>query len=143
MKRFPSFLQCRHRGSSWRDEGPMLLILGALCYPPTQQRNLLGLECLVCLGRRHHLLFVLRFDTLNERTFLRLSGNYRRSAILPLAKRMLRPVEPQVRFSRTGVRPVTRVAVLRENRLHMLVERELLRGRCRRRFGDLLLRLGF
>ena len=86
--------------------------------------DLRGRERLVRLGRRHDLFLVVRLDTLDQRALVGLARDDRRRAVLALRRRVLEAVQPQLGLARPRIQPVAGVAIVGEDRLDVLVERQ-------------------
>ncbi len=97
----------------------MGLVLRPFSDPLFKQRDLLGLESLVRLRRRHHLLGIFRPESLDDEAgsgFPRHNGGVA-VAVVPRLSGKRRAIEPQLALARRGVRTMALETVLRENRL--------------------------
>ncbi len=133
----PARLVGGRRGCDGREEGPVRLPRGALFNPRFDLRHLRGLQCLVRLGRRHDLVFVLGDDALEERALVGLALDDGRGfflAVLVLARgeEAGLGVETQAGFARAGVGAVAMEAGVGEHRADVAVELHGVRGESRR-----------
>ncbi len=105
----------------------MTLPGGALLDPAGDERDLAIAQRPVRLGRRHDLGRVVRRDPTVQHAARQVSGPDRMGALLSLQHRegALLGIEPELRFARVGVRPVTGEAPVREDRLDVPVELDL------------------
>ena len=116
-----------HFGGNRRHKRPMRRIAAALL-DPTLQRSLLVLrQRPLELGRRHHVVFVVREDALHEFTRVHVAGRDRNGAGLQRRARALFDIEPQSSLARSFVRPVARKAAIRKDRPHIATEVDALR----------------
>ena len=103
----------------------------AFFHPTFEQLDLRGLERLVVLRRRHHVVLVLRGDAADQLALFQRPRHHRDLAGLPLAKRRVLHVEPQLGLALVRVRAVAGEAVLGKDRTDVAVEIELRRGEFR------------
>ena len=68
-------LHCRHGGSLWRCEGPMLLVFRALGDPALEQFLLFRCENLMRFRRRHDFILIVGENARDQIAFLRFSRN--------------------------------------------------------------------
>ena len=99
--------------------------------PALEQFDLLRLERLVLLGRRHHVVRVRGGETADHLALLRRARHHRDLARLRLPQRGLLEIEAQVGLELGRIRPVAGVAVLREDGSDVAVEINLGRRRSR------------
>ncbi len=114
-----------------RDERPVLFVFGPLLYPALEECFLLGLECPMRIGRRHHFRFVVARDAAPEIALLGVAGNDRRDVVVFDEGRFGR-VESQVGLAGLFIEAVALEAVFAEDRADVAVEIERL---YRRIFG--------
>ena len=113
-----------------RDEGPMRRVFATARHPRAQRRLLgLGQRPLV-LGRRHHLVVIVREDATHQFACIDIERHDRARPGLHLRHSTFCEIEPQARLARALVRPVARKAAIREDRPHIAREVDALRN-CR------------
>ena len=121
-----------HRGRfhfAHRLERPVTLILGALGNPLFEHLDLrLGGARLFALGRRHHLVFVVRKHPLDQRALIGFSGKH--GFVAPeVARCPFKCVQAQIGLPLFFVRPVALKTGVREDRSDFFVEPDPLRAR--------------
>ena len=131
-------LRIANRRDGWahrRGERPVRRVVRAGVNPPAHRLNLRGRERLLALGRRHHLVRVLRGEPLEEFALRGLAGDDH--GTLGAEQTFLR-VEPELRLAGLLIRAVALKAVLGEDGQHLAVEvrRRLGRGRGEGRGRD-------
>ena len=110
-----------------RDEGPMRRVF-ATARNPRAQRRLLGLgQRPLVLGRRHHLVVIVREDATHQFARIDIERHDRARPGLHLRHSAFREIEPQPRLARALIRPVARKATVREDRPHIAREVDALR----------------
>jgi hypothetical protein len=116
-----------HRGQ-WRTpdrfKGPMPPVLRALGNPLSDQRDLFGGQPFTRFRRRHALVFVVAGNQGHDLAVIRATRNDG-SAAAKVRGRALTRVEAQFRLTLFGVRAVTLVTVVGEDRAHIAVEVDL------------------
>ena len=100
---------------------------GALLDPFFEERELGGRDGFMLLGRRHHVVGIRRFDTLDEFALLGLAGQDHEVS-LAVALGVLLVVEPQLTLAAFLVRPVAGDAVLGQDRADLAAEIDRLGG---------------
>jgi hypothetical protein len=102
----------------------------AVLDPFPQNRNVGGLHRLgLALRRlRHQVMRILRFDALDKFALLGMAGNNGVRMAGPFAKGELLEIEPQTRFAHLRIGTMATEAVARQDRLHILVEIQMLRS---------------
>ena len=106
-------------------ERPVRLILRALFDPALDQSNVLRLHRLVTLRRRHDRVRILLVHPLDEQRLLRIALDDYRNPVIAQREGVFHPIQAQRRFlrlARPRIWTMAMIAILRENRLHMLVE---------------------
>src|SRR5262249_32953790 len=117
------------------DKGPVRLPDGTFLNPARKQADLIIVERLAGLDWRHAIVQVLCGNTLDERARFRMAGHNRKVVGLEFGERAFFEIEPQSRLSFAGMRPMARVAVMREEWGNVLIEIKL-RGVGWRRGGQ-------
>ncbi len=100
---------------------PVALPLRPLRDPSAEERDLLRVQRLPELRRRHDLVGIAGGDAADQLAVIDPGGDDRRAA-LAIAERVFFPVEPQIGFPRLLVGPVAGVAVLGQDRPDLAVE---------------------
>ena len=115
-----------------REKGPVALILGSFGDPLLQDGLFGAGERFAAFLRRHDVIVRVRQHRAGDHLALfRAAGHQRDVAGLRRLHRLLANVEPQLAFAMAGIRAVAMKALLIENRPHIAVKLELLRGGSR------------
>ena len=110
-----------------RNEGPVLLVLGALGDPAADEFDLRRRDLAVGFGRRHLLVRIVREQSLEHLALFRFAGDDRRDAVVGLHG-FIADVETEVRLTMLRVLAVAVEAVLRKDRPDVAVEADVFRG---------------
>ena len=108
---------------------PMRLVFRPLRNPLFQNHLLLHRQRQLRFLRRHHLIGIFRKNAVNQFTVLRVSRLYGKRSTLPLGNCPRPHIQPQLPLPRLRIRPVTGETILRKNRPHIAIKRNLLRCR--------------
>ena len=99
----------------------MQLVLGTRRDPILEQGDLFRAQSVTVFRGRHHLLLVFGLDPEDQFTVLWLARHDGMVAI-EIAPRTILGVEPQVRFARLLIRPMTGKAMLRKDRADLAIK---------------------
>ena len=113
-----------------RDEGPVLLVGGALGDPASDEFDLRRGDLTVRFGRRHLVVRILRQQPLQHLALLGFAGHDRGDAVVGLHG-LITDIETEVRLTMLRILSVTVEAVLREDRTDVAVETDVFRGEAR------------
>jgi hypothetical protein len=102
-----------HLGPHRRNKCPVLVVLGTLVDPSSQQFDLLGTQWLVQTRWRHHLIGVLRLNPTNHMALGCLARNDRSLGRFPAGQSRLTQIQPQTTLPSRLVDPMALRAVLR------------------------------
>ena len=101
---------------------PMRLPLRSIFNPLFDQRDLLIVQLLVEILRRHPLVDVVRSDAAEQLAFIQLARNNRVPAAVQFSEGTFLIIQPQTRLARPFIRPVAGEAIVREDRANVPVE---------------------
>ena len=108
---------------------PMRLVLRPLPNPLLQDRLLIRRQRQLRFLWRHHLIGILRKNPIHQFAVLHIARFDRKRSVLGLGHGRFTDIQPQFCFARRRIRSVAGVAILRKNRPHIAIKRNLLRRR--------------
>ena len=93
----------------------MLFVFATFFDPLLQQLDLFGCELAMRIGGRHAFIGILGCDAINEFTLIQITRYDGVTAALQFLPRIFFDIQPQFRFARCVIRPVTFVTIVRKN----------------------------
>ena len=111
----------RNRGTFDRDEGPVLLVLGALLDPATENLLIVGIEREVRIRGRHHIISLVGGDALPKERSIGVVGDDG-PAVLAFREGALGSIEAQLGLASLGVEAVTDKTAVRQDRADVEIE---------------------